>query len=130
MKKIIWTGTNKVEIVNEEIPVPAPGQAVIKIKYAGICGSDLHVFSGKHPLAQPPMVLGHEAVGTLYAINSDRADVTVGDIVCTHTVEPCHACEDASGRQSPAIGCFPALLAPVSAGTKRCLVHCVHPLIF
>ena len=96
MKKIIWTGTNKVEIVNEEIPVPAPGQAVIKIKYAGLCGSDLHVFSGKHPLAQPPMVLGHEAVGTLYAINSDRTDVKVGDIVCTHTVEPCHACEACS----------------------------------
>ena len=40
------------------------------------------------------------------------------------------ACEDTSRRQSPAIGCFSALLAPVSAGTKRCLVHCVHPLIF
>ena len=41
-----------------------------------------------------------------------------------------HACEDASGRKSPAIGCFPALLAPFSVGTNNCLVHCVHPLIF
>ena len=40
------------------------------------------------------------------------------------------ACEDTSGRQSPAIGCFPALLAPLSSGTNHCLVHCVHPLIF
>ena len=40
------------------------------------------------------------------------------------------ACEDTSGRQSPAIGCFPALLASLSVGTNHCLVHCVHPLIF
>ena len=40
------------------------------------------------------------------------------------------ACEDTSGRQSPAIGCFPALFAPLSVGTNHCLVHCVHPLIF
>ena len=40
------------------------------------------------------------------------------------------ACEDASGRQSPAIVCFPALLTPLSASRNNCLVHCVHPLIF
>ena len=40
------------------------------------------------------------------------------------------ACENASGRQSPAIRCFPALLVPVSADTNHCHVHCVHPLIF
>ena len=34
------------------------------------------------------------------------------------------------GRHSPAIGCFPVLLPPVSAGTNHYLVHCVHPLIF
>lgn len=93
MKKIVWTGTKQVKIVESEIPVPGPGQAVIQIRYAGICGSDLHVFSGQHPTASPPMVLGHEAVGTLYAICSDRTDIRVGDKVCTHTVEPCHACE-------------------------------------
>lgn len=74
MKKIVWTGTKQVEIVESEIPIPGPNQAVIQIKYAGICGSDLHVFSGQHPTARPPMVLGHEAVGILYAVHSDRTD--------------------------------------------------------
>lgn len=101
MKKIVWTGTRQVEIVESEIPIPGPNQAVIQIKYAGICGSDLHVFSGQHPTARPPMVLGHEAVGTLYAIHSDRTDIKVGDKVCTHTVEPCHACEACcTGREN------------------------------
>lgn len=101
MKKIVWTGTKQVEIVEEPIPVPGQNQAVIRIKYAGICGSDLHVFSGMHPTAKPPMVLGHEAVGTLYAINSSRTDIKAGDKVCTHTVEPCHACEACcTGREN------------------------------
>lgn len=101
MKKIVWTGTKQVKIVENAIPVPGPNQAVIKIKYAGICGSDLHVFSGMHPTAKAPMVLGHEAVGTLYAINSDRTDIKEGDKVCAHTVEPCHACEACcTGREN------------------------------
>lgn len=101
MKKIVWTDINQVEIVEAPIPLPGPGQAVIRILYAGICGSDLHVFSGQHPTAKPPMVLGHEAVGVLHAINSDRTDIKPGDMVCTHTVEPCHACEGCStGREN------------------------------
>ena len=101
MKKLVLTDFNKVEIQEAPIPVPSPGQAVIKIKYAGICGSDLHVFAGLHPTAKPPMVMGHEAMGTLYAINSDRTDIKVGDKVCSHTVEPCNACEGCcTGREN------------------------------
>ena len=101
MKKLVLTDFNKVEIQEAPIPVPGPGEAVIRIKYAGICGSDLHVFAGLHPTARPPMVMGHEACGTLYAINSDRTDIQVGDKVCCHTVEPCNACEGCStGREN------------------------------
>ena len=101
MKKLVWTDVCKVETIEAPIPQPGPGEAVIKIKYAGICGSDLHVFAGQHPTAKPPMVMGHEACGTLYAINSDRTDVKVGDKVCCHTVKPCGACEGCTtGREN------------------------------
>lgn len=101
MKKLVLTDFNHVEVVEAPIPEPGPGQAVIRIKYAGICGSDLHVFAGLHPTAKPPLVMGHEACGTLYAINSDRTDVKVGDKVCCHTVKPCGACEGCcTGREN------------------------------
>ncbi len=101
MKKLVLTDFNQVEAVEAPIPVPGKNQAVIRIKYAGICGSDLHVFAGLHPTAKPPLVMGHEACGELYAINSDRTDIKVGDKVCTHTVEPCNACEECcSGREN------------------------------
>ncbi|MDO4270776.1 MAG: alcohol dehydrogenase catalytic domain-containing protein [Eubacteriales bacterium] len=93
MKKLLLTDFNKVETVEAPIPEPGPGQAVVRIKYAGICGSDLHIFAGQHPTAKPPLVMGHEACGELYAINADRTDIKVGDKVCAHTIEPCNACE-------------------------------------
>ncbi|MDY3618481.1 zinc-dependent alcohol dehydrogenase [Agathobaculum sp.] len=93
MKKLLWTDVNKLELVEAPIPEPGPGQAVVRVKYAGICGSDLHIYAGQHPTAKPPLVIGHEACGELYAINADRTDLKVGDKVCSHTIEPCNACE-------------------------------------
>ena len=75
MKKLLLTDFFKVETVDAPIPEPGPGQAVVRIKYAGICGSDLHIFAGQHPTAKPPLVMGHEACGELYAINADRTDI-------------------------------------------------------
>lgn len=101
MKKLLLTDFNKVEIVEAPIPEPGPGQAVVRIKYAGICGSDIHIFAGQHPTAKPPLVMGHEACGTVYSINSDRTDIKVGDKVCSHTVAPCNACEGChQGREN------------------------------
>lgn len=93
MKKLVLTDWKKVEVVEAPIPKPGPGQAVVRIKYAGICGSDLHVFDGLHPSAKVPLVMGHEGCGELYAINDSRTAIKVGDKACAHTIEPCNSCE-------------------------------------
>lgn len=67
-----------------------------------------------------------EMCGFYWLLSKMKAAATSGPIYAVKLPE----CEDASGRKSPAIGCFPALLAPFSVGTNNCLVHCVHPLIF
>lgn len=101
MKKLVLTDFHKVEIVDAPIPQPGVGQAVVKIHYAGICGSDLHVFAGLHPSAKLPLVMGHEACGELYAIHTPRQDIQVGDKVCVHTVKACHACQGCcTGREN------------------------------
>ncbi|MEA4992650.1 MAG: alcohol dehydrogenase catalytic domain-containing protein [Oscillibacter sp.] len=101
MKKLVLTGVQKIEMMECPIPEPGPGQAVVRIRYAGICGSDLHVFDGLNANAKMPLVMGHEACGELYSINDERADIKVGDKVCAHTIKPCNGCESCTvGREN------------------------------
>ena len=56
--------TNPGEIIFREVPVPEVGddQVLVKIMNIGICGSDIHVYHGKHPFTKYPVTQGHEAV--------------------------------------------------------------------
>lgn len=101
MKKIVLKEFRHVEVEEAEIPVPGPGQAVVRIRYAGICGSDLHVYDGMNAFAKLPLVMGHEACGELYAIHDSRTDIQVGDKVCAHTIRSCHGCQHCNtGREN------------------------------
>lgn len=61
----------------------------IETVYYGICGSDLHVLAGKHPVAQPPVVPGHEIAAIVTEVGSNVENIKVGDHV---TVDPIMAC--------------------------------------
>lgn len=67
------------------IPQPDPGQILIKIKRIGICGSDIHVYHGKHPYTKYPVTQGHEVSGRIAALGEGVTDFQVGQKV---TVEP------------------------------------------
>lgn len=49
MKKLVLTDIEKLELVEEPIPVPGEEEAVVRVVYAGICGSDMHIIRGQHP---------------------------------------------------------------------------------
>ncbi|MGH9593051.1 MAG: zinc-binding alcohol dehydrogenase family protein, partial [Bryobacteraceae bacterium] len=78
-----------------DVPRAAPGEALVRIRRVGICGTDLHAFAGRQPFFEYPRVLGHElGVEVLEAPDNDR-DIRPGDRCA---VEPyvncgeCHAC--------------------------------------
>jgi (R,R)-butanediol dehydrogenase / meso-butanediol dehydrogenase / diacetyl reductase len=48
-------------------PVPGAGEVVVEPLYVGLCGTDLTIVAGRHPRARPPLVLGHEILGTATA---------------------------------------------------------------
>lgn len=101
MKKLVLKTFQNLQIEEAPIPIPSTEQAVVCIRYAGICGSDLHVLDGLHPSAKVPLVMGHEACGQICALNSSRTDIKVGDKVCFHTVSPCNCCKACvSGREN------------------------------
>lgn len=102
MKKLVLTDVKKLELVETDIPKAAADEAVIKVKYAGICGSDMHIFAGEHPTAKPPFVMGHEACGEIYEIDEKKyPGFRKGDKVTVHTVKPCYSCSGCySGREN------------------------------
>jgi threonine dehydrogenase-like Zn-dependent dehydrogenase len=74
MKALVWTAPYEAVMRSEEVPTAGPGQAVLAVRAAGVCGSDLHGYRGHSPLRVPPLILGHEVVardddGTLYVVN-------------------------------------------------------------
>ena len=65
MKAIKLQEPRQVDCVELEKPVPGPGQALIRIKTAGICGSDIGAFRGTNKLVSYPRIIGHELAGIL-----------------------------------------------------------------
>lgn len=85
------------EIRFDTVPVPETGanQVLVKIKRIGVCGSDIHVYHGKHPYTSYPVTQGHEVSGRIEALGEGVEGLHVGQKV---TIEPqvvcgkCHPC--------------------------------------
>lgn len=80
----------------EDVPKPEPGleEGLVKVKYTGVCGTDIHVYAGHHPTAKAPVVLGHEFVGELSEINSAKGtDLRVGGNVLVQPYSSCGICD-------------------------------------
>ncbi|MDD2970702.1 MAG: galactitol-1-phosphate 5-dehydrogenase [Lachnospiraceae bacterium] len=76
-----------------EKPIPKKGQVLIKVKYTGICGSDIPRVNGDacHFF---PNVLGHEFSGTVEELGEGVSTLQVGDKVAGVPLVPCMQCED------------------------------------
>lgn len=75
------------EIIFREIEIPDLGdhQILVKIMYIGICGSDIHVYHGKHPFTSYPITQGHEVSGEVVKTGQKVTDFYIGQRV---TIEP------------------------------------------
>ena len=67
------------------------GEARVKVSYAGICGTDMMIFSGKHPRAKAPLIMGHEFAGVVAEIE-EGAPFRVGDRVAVNPLTYCGKC--------------------------------------
>jgi L-iditol 2-dehydrogenase len=77
-------GEGNVELREMPVPVAGPGQVLLAVRAAGICGTDLHIFHDEYP-TQPPVILGHELAGEVAAAGDGVTSVAPGDRVTTET---------------------------------------------
>lgn len=92
MKAAILHGPSDLRV--EEAPTPwspAPHEAVIKIEYAAICGTDLHAYRGTIPV-KTPVILGHEYAGRILQVGRGVRAFKVGDKVIGPYAATCGAC--------------------------------------
>jgi L-iditol 2-dehydrogenase len=96
MKVAIMTGIGKMEIIERDIPQPKPNEALVRIDYVGICGSDLHYYEAGRIgdfIVKPPFVLGHEAGGVVVETGSAVTHLKPGDRVALEPGKTCGRCE-------------------------------------
>jgi len=93
MLKATLTKPATIEFSQVEKPAPKAGEALIEVKYIGVCGSDVHAYHGKHPFVPLPITLGHEISGAVTEIGAGVQDIAVGDRVTVMPQLFCGKCE-------------------------------------
>ncbi|MDO6565169.1 alcohol dehydrogenase catalytic domain-containing protein [Amphritea sp. 1_MG-2023] len=89
MKALVYTANNEITHRDEPSPEAAPGDALVRIEAAGICGSDMHAYHGHDPRRVPPLVLGHEACGVVLNGRYKGQRVVLNPLI---TCGECHDC--------------------------------------
>lgn len=94
MQAIVWHGKHDLRLEEVREPECGAGEAILEVKYAGVCGSDLTVYQGKHTRATPPTILGHEFSGVVAARRGEGfPGIRVGDRVAVNPTYACGQCE-------------------------------------
>lgn len=96
MRAILYKGEKNFALENVPMPVLDKGEVLIEVKYAGICGSDLFIWLGKHKRIKFNTILGHEFSGKIVDIKEDgrESNLQVGDQVAVRPNFYCGVCEN------------------------------------
>ena len=116
MRQAVMAAPGRIEFKDVQIPAAGKGQVQIKVQRIGVCGSDIHVFHGKHPFVSYPLIQGHEFSGVIETIGDGVKGVAVGEKVTATPQEVCdkcppckrgqyNACEELKVRGFQAPGC-------------------------
>jgi L-iditol 2-dehydrogenase len=125
MRAATWHGDSRFTLDDLPEPIPGPGQVLVAVHTAGICGSDVHATQGLFPLT-PPRVMGHEYSGTIRAVGKGLSRTLVGRAVACEPNYGCGAC--AACQEGRVSQCTQAVR--VGGFAERVVLprHCVHAL--
>src|SRR5947209_231793 len=92
MKALLLSEYNRLDVVDVPMPRPNAGEVLVRVEACGICGSDVHGFDGTSGRRIPPIIMGHEAAGTVAAIGPGVRRVHEGDRVTFDSTIYCGEC--------------------------------------
>lgn len=93
MRAAVLRGVGEIEIADVAVPEPGPQDVLLKMRHAGICGSDLHIYTGELPGVSHPLLLGHEGVGIVEKCGTLVSEARLGQRVVIEPNFPCLVCQ-------------------------------------
>ena len=95
MKALVYRGPWDIGVEEVPTPSPAPDQVLLKVVATGICGSDIHGYTGRTGRRQPGQIMGHETAARICTLptNAAAAGLRVGQLVAVNPVIGCGQCE-------------------------------------
>ena len=101
MKALVYVGPETMEVQNVPDPGVGPGEVLLEISAAGICGSDIHGFLGHSERRKPGLVMGHETVARIAEVHPSVKGWRVSERVSFNPLVSCRACPAClEGRQN------------------------------
>jgi len=100
MKALVYPDWDKLEVRDVPEPSSKPGEVVVRVAAAGICGSELEGFATRSPRRTPPLIMGHEFCGEVAEVGGGVSGYHAGDRVVVNSVISCGRCEDCGDGQS------------------------------
>ncbi len=92
MKALLLSKYRHLELADLPVPEPGPSEVLIRVAACGICGSDVHGYDGSSGRRIPPIVMGHEAAGTVVALGDKVKGLSEGDRVTFDSTVSCGKC--------------------------------------
>lgn len=100
MRALVFDGPGEMPLREHPDPSPGPGEVVVAVRAAGICGSDVHGFLGATGRRRVGVVMGHEAAGDVAEVGPGVTSVRAGDRVILRSILTCGRCERCRRGQS------------------------------
>lgn len=92
MRQIVLQSPGEFVKREASVPILAPGEAVVRVRKVGVCGSDFHAFAGRHPVYTYPRVLGHELAGEVVEVGANDFGISLGDRCAIEPYISCGKC--------------------------------------
>jgi threonine dehydrogenase-like Zn-dependent dehydrogenase len=93
MRALVYEAPEVMNLRELDLPVPGPDEALLRVSYSGICGSELSGFLGQNSLRTPPLVFGHELAGVVEKLGpGSRGAVEAGARVTVNPLVACGRC--------------------------------------
>ena len=128
MKSVCLRSPGNISLVDVPTPTRGVGKILIKVRSAGICGSDIGAYKGVNPLVSYPRIIGHEIAGEVVDVPDDEVDLMPGDRVILEPYVYCGHCYPCSVGHTNCCENLTVLGVHIDGGMAEYVTHPRHLL--